>query len=158
MATDRADLLRELNGDVWQPLRAAYAARDAEAFLALHAPDLIRASATNHTIFGLERYAAQVRPWFAGLAARGDLVEITFRFTERLVSADLAGERGVFRIVLQPIGGDRMVLYARFHTLSRKVDLRWRIAVDYDTNDGGSVDAKAFDAAVAEGDVERFTG
>ncbi len=35
-------LLIELNRDVWEPFRAAYRAYDAESYLALHTPDLIR--------------------------------------------------------------------------------------------------------------------
>jgi ketosteroid isomerase-like protein len=147
MPLDRTGLLRELNGDVWHPLRAAYAAHDADAFLALHLPDLIRASGTNHTVSGLASYATSVRSWFAGLAARRDAAEITFRFTERLVQDDVASERGVFRIVVQPIGADRLVLYGRFHTLTRRSGAGWRIAADYDTDERGSVGPADFDAA-----------
>ncbi|MEV4517654.1 DUF4440 domain-containing protein [Dactylosporangium sp. NPDC049525] len=152
------ELLRELNNELWRPFRAAYRARDAAAFLALHAPDAIRASGTNGTVHGLSDYAAQVEPWFAGLAARNDAADIAFRFTERVAAADLASERGVYRIVIEPVGADRLVFHGRFHTFARKVDGRWRIAVDYDTTDGGAVTAATFEAAAALEDVERFAG
>src|ERR1044071_7124808 len=112
-ASDRVELLRELNSDLWKPLSAAYAARDAAAFLALHTPDLVRASGTNGTVFGLGEYAAQVEPWFAGAAARGDALGITFRFTERLATRGLASERGVYRIVVEAVGTDRITFHGR---------------------------------------------
>ena len=150
------ELLRELNSDLWRPFRAAYRARDAAAFLALHTPDLIRASGTNGTVHGLGEYAAQVEPWFAGLAARNDAVDITFRFTERVATPALASERGVYRIVVEPVGGDRLTFHGRFHTFARKVGEAWRIAVDYDTTDAGVVTAATFEAAAAIDDVARF--
>jgi ketosteroid isomerase-like protein len=153
---DRAELLRELNSDVWEPFRAAYAACDTDAFLALHTPDLIRASGTDGTVFGLSGYAAQVRPWFAGMAARGDRLDITFRFAERVAAQDLASERGVYRIVLEPVGADRVTFHGRFHTFTRKVGAAWRIAVDYDTNDAGVVTSATYEAAAAQDDIERF--
>ncbi|GAB3846122.1 DUF4440 domain-containing protein [Dactylosporangium cerinum] len=155
---DRTELLRELNNELWRPFRAAYAARDAAAFLALHSPDLIRASGTDGTVFGLDRYAAQVEPWFAGMAARGDVLDITFRFTERIAAPDLASERGVYRIVVAPVGADRLTFHGRFHTFARKVGGSWRIAVDYDSTDAGAVSAATYEAAAALDDVERFAG
>lgn len=156
VASDRVGLLRELNRDLWGPFRAAYAACDAAAFLALHTPDLMRASGTDGTVFGLGEYAAQVEPWFAGMASRGDVLDITFRFTERVAAGDLASERGVYRIVVEAVGADRITFHGRFHTFARKVGGAWRVAVDYDTADGGAVTAATYEAAAALEDVERF--
>jgi ketosteroid isomerase-like protein len=143
------ELLRELNSDLWRPFRAAYRARDAAAFLALHTPDLIRVNGTAGTVHGLSTYAARIEPRFAGLAARNDAVDIAFRFTERVADGDLASERGVYRLVIEPIGGDRLTYYGRFHTFARKVGGTWRIAVDYVTD-------ATFEAAAALDDVDRF--
>lgn len=151
------ELLRELNRDLWQPFRAAYAARDAAAFFALHAPDLIRASGTDGKVYDLGAYEEQVAPWFAGMAARGDTLDITFRFTERVAAEDLASERGVYRIVIDPVGAERLVFHGRFHTFARKVGGQWRIAVDYDTTDAGAVTAATYEDAAAIDDVGRFT-
>lgn len=133
------DLTSELNRDVWQPFRAAYAAGDADAFLDLHAPDLIRAGGPAKEVLDLAAYGAQVREWFALVAAKGDRLAIDFRFTERLVAGELASERGVYRITLTPATGDGIVLFGRFHTFARRIDGRWRIAVDYDSTGSGTV-------------------
>jgi hypothetical protein len=89
-------LLREVNSDVWHAFTSAYAARDATAFLAVHAPDLIRA------------------------------------------------------------GGEERLFYGRFHTFARKEEGRWRIAVDYDSDEGGTIDDAAFAAGTEMDDVAAF--
>lgn len=140
------ELLAELDRDVWQAFRRAYAARDADAFLALHTPDLIRAGGPARQVQGLADYAAETTGWIAELTGRGDGIDIEFRFTERLAAGDLASEQGVYRISVSPAGAADTVFHGRFHTFARRTDGRWRIAVDYDANDG-SVDAATFTAA-----------
>jgi uncharacterized protein (TIGR02246 family) len=151
-----AELLGELNRDVWHAFRRTYAARDAAGFLALHLPDLVRAGGPARQVHGFEEYAAQTAEWFAGLAERGDGIDIDFRFVERIASAGLASERGVYRITAVPASGERRVFYGRFHTFARKVDGHWRIAVDYDSDDGGTVGAETFSAGAGIDDVAAF--
>jgi ketosteroid isomerase-like protein len=150
------DVLRDLNEGLWRPFRAAYRARDAAAFLAMHTSDLIRAGAGDGSVLDLAAYDAQVTPWFAGLAARGDTLDITFRFTERIGAAGLASERGVYRITLEAVGTQPQVFYGRFHTFARKVDGQWRVAVDYDTNEGRTVTEDTFTAATPIDDLTPF--
>jgi hypothetical protein len=38
-------------------------------------------------------------------------------------------------------------MYGRFHTFARKTDGRWRIAVDYDSDENATVTADDFAAA-----------
>jgi ketosteroid isomerase-like protein len=134
-----SEALLELNRDVWEPFRAAYRAYDGDAYLALQAPDLIRAGGPRGLVQGYAEVAAETGPWFAEAARRAQPLAIDFRFTERLATAELASERGIYRIE----AGDA-VFHGRFHTFCRRVDGRWRIAVDYDTNDA---DEAAFAAA-----------
>jgi ketosteroid isomerase-like protein len=135
-------LLEELNRDVWEPFRAAYRAYDTEAYLALHTPDLIRVGGPRRTVQGYAEVAAETAPWFADAAGRSLPIGIDFRFTERLATGDLASERGIYRIEV----GDK-VLHGRFHTFSRRVDGRWRIAVDYDSDDDATIDESTWSAA-----------
>lgn len=137
--TDLA-LLTELNEQVWEPFRAAYAAADTERYLALHERDLIRAGGPRRLVQSYRDVAAETGPWFDGARERGLALSIEFRFVERLADGDLASERGIFRI---SAGSD--LFYGRFHTFCRRVDGRWRIAVDYDTADGA--DEESFAAA-----------
>jgi ketosteroid isomerase-like protein len=152
------DLLHELNRDIWHPFVASYGALDAPAFLALHTPDFIRAGGPTREILGFAEYAAQTEKFFADVAGRGDALGVDFRFTERIAAGQLASERGVFQISVTLAAGGQRQLYARFHTFARKIDERWRLAVDYDTTDGGTVDAASFAAGVEITDVAAFAG
>lgn len=129
--------------EVWEPFRSAYAAGDADAFLALHAPDLIRAGGPGGEVLDLEGYGKQIGDFFALVAERGDRAAIDLRFTERLSSGDLASERGVTRITMSLTDGTQRVSYARFHVLLRRTGGRWRIVADYDSPAEGSAEAYA---------------
>jgi ketosteroid isomerase-like protein len=144
-------LLTELNRDVWQPFRTAYRAYDTEAYLALHTPDLIRVGGPRRTVQGYAEMAAETGPWFADAAAKRLPLAIDFRFTERLASGELASERGIYRIEV----GDE-VIHGRFHTFSRKVDGRWHLAVDYDSDDGATIDESTWSAAQPIDDLTAF--
>jgi ketosteroid isomerase-like protein len=149
-----ADLLDQLNRDIWHPFAAAYGGLDADAFMALNHPDVVHVDGTGGHITGYDEYAAQMRAFFAMVAERGDRIGIEFRFQERIAAGEHASERGLFRLSVAPADGDPRERYGRFHTIARRVDGRWRFAVDYDTAE--DADADAFAAAAPVDDVERF--
>ncbi|GLY54246.1 DUF4440 domain-containing protein [Lentzea sp. NBRC 102530] len=150
------DLVRQLNDDVWHPFRLAYGKLDAPAFLSLYSPDLIRAGGPAKEVLGYAEFAAQTESWFAELAERGSAVSISFRFVERIVAGDVASERGIFQLVATRADGDGRTFYGRFHTYSRRTDGRWRICVDYDTNERSETLEEEFQAAAAVDDVDAF--
>jgi ketosteroid isomerase-like protein len=151
------DLLRQLNDDVWHPFRLAYAKLDAAAFLDLHAPELIRASSQAKQVFGFADYSDQIEKWFADLADRGSSVTISFRFVERIAANELACERGIFQIVSKRADGDERTFYGRFHTYARRADGRWRLCVDYDTDERSESLEEEYLTAVGIDDVEAFS-
>ncbi|MFS8101648.1 hypothetical protein LFM09_31430 [Lentzea alba] len=150
-------LLRQLNEDIWHPFRLAYANLDAPAFLGLHAPELIRAGGQAQQVFGFEEYSDQTTKWFAELAGRGSRVAISFRFVERIAAKDIASERGIFQILSKRANGDERTFYGRFHTYARPTGGRWRICVDYDTDERSATLEEEFLAAADVDDVEAFS-
>src|SRR3954454_16830978 len=75
--------LSELNRDVWAPFRAAYAHGDPEAFIALHAPDVIRVEGNGGREGGFGEAAGRLRDWFQWVAVQEGELDIRFRFLER---------------------------------------------------------------------------
>jgi ketosteroid isomerase-like protein len=142
-----ADLLVEINRDVWIPFRRAYANRDAEAFIALHANDVIRVEGNGGWVGGFDEYAARLREWFQWVEVQEGSLDIRFRFLERHASQDAVSERGVYRLALTYPEADVRLWFGRFHTVSRKRGGVWRIAFDYDSDEGGTVDETTFDSA-----------
>jgi ketosteroid isomerase-like protein len=148
-------VLNALNADIWHPFQEAYADHDAKRFLALYSTDLIRAGGPTKEVIDYDMFAAQMTQWFSDTTERGAYLNIEFRFSERLASAVLASERGVFRITASK-DDDRRVFYGRFHTLARHVDGRWLLVADYDSDEGGTISDEAFAACVAIDDVSPF--
>jgi ketosteroid isomerase-like protein len=138
------DLLTEINRDVWIPFRAAYAAGDPEAFIPLHGKDVIRVEGNGGWVGGFEEYAVRLREWFQWVAVQEGGLDIQFRFTERHASADAASERGVYRLTLTYPDADERVWFGRFHTISRKRRGVWRIVLDYDSDEDGTVNESTF--------------
>jgi ketosteroid isomerase-like protein len=143
-----ADLHAELNRDVWIPFSAAYADRDPEAFIALHDPGVIRVEGNGGWVGGFDEYAGRLREWFQWVAVQEGSLDIRFRFTERHASADAASERGVYRLALGYPDADERLWYGRFHTICRKRDGVWRIVLDYDSDEDGTIGEEAFLAAL----------
>ena len=125
----------------------AYAQRDATAFAQLHAPELVRVEAASRWAGNLEAYLERTAAFFDDMTRRGGTIAITFRFVERVVDGPIASERGVYRIDMTLPGEAERVFYGRFHTFARKSDGHWRIVVDYDTTDAGTVNEDTFAAA-----------
>jgi ketosteroid isomerase-like protein len=153
-----AGFLRELNRDVWRAFVAAYAACDVAGFMDLYSQDLIRAGGPVKQVYGFDDYAAQTGEWFAEVTARGDSIGIEFRFLERIARDDLASERGIYKITAGQASGESRLFYGQFHTFARKDGGRWRIAVDYDSTEGGTITEATFAAAAGVDDVEAFAG
>lgn len=126
----------QIEKDVWIPLLAASSAFDAEAFLALQSRDLVRVSTASGEVYGLERYAREIREGFARAKARGVSRTSTLRFLTRIASGDLAHETGYFRSETKLAGGDTRVRFTRFEFVLRRERGRWRILLDKDAPEG----------------------
>lgn len=149
-------LLAELNRDLWLPFQEAYRDGDPEKYLALHLPDFIRGEGNAKVVRTLEEYADGVRRSFAIWAERQLTIDLQFRFLERIVKGAQASERGIYQFVLTGPDGKVQRFHGQFHTFARKVDGRWRFAVDYDSNEGGTIDEARYLAAAAVDDLSRF--
>jgi ketosteroid isomerase-like protein len=152
-AENMANLLDELNNDIWLPFSHAYAEGDIERYLGLHAPDFTWIRAEERIIEGLDDYRARIRQSFANLPA-GITLYLAFRFTERIVSPLLASERGIARMSGDGPRGPLPVRYSRFHTIARRDSDHWRLVVDYD---GGPADPADFETAHPVDDQAPFT-
>ncbi|SMD14201.1 hypothetical protein [Lentzea albidocapillata] len=80
-------------------------------------------------MLGFAEFAGQTEKWFGELADRGSSVIMD---------------------------GDGRTFYGRFHTYSRRTDERWRICVDYDTDERSATLDEEFHAAIDVDDVEAF--
>ncbi|GIG62624.1 hypothetical protein Lfu02_69960 [Longispora fulva] len=140
-----SDPRTELDREFWHPFSATFAAGDLAAHMALHTPDVIRVEADHGWLGGLAEYTRRTGEFLAEMSALGTKVDLQFRFSERHITSDLASERGVYRLNLTTNDEQRSV-YGSFHTIARKQDGNWRLAVDYSSNEGGTITAEDFEA------------
>lgn len=150
------ELLAELNAQIWIPFHEAYRDGEPEKYLALHRPEFIRGEGTTKVVRTLDEYAVGVRRSFEIWKERGLKIDLQFRFLERIVKGAQASERGIYQFTLASPDGQTETFYGQFHTFSRKVDGRWQLVVDYDSNEGGTIDAAKYHAAAAVDDFSRF--
>ena len=141
------DAQRLINEQVWRPFIQAYENSDAEAFLDVHAGDVIRILRDSKEILPRAIYAENLRQNMAG-NARGDMQrDIELRFTERFADGDLAFEAGYYRVITSFGADEQYTYYGRFHVVLRRENGRWKILLDSDTNDGGRIGAADFQQA-----------
>jgi ketosteroid isomerase-like protein/dienelactone hydrolase len=138
--------LREINRDIWQPFSEAYAANDAEKYLQLHIPEFIRANGGQWAgVRNLSEYGVSVRKNFTQNQAEGRKAAIDFTFFERTAGPDMATERGVYRYTSFETAGTQYY-YGQFHVFHRKIGGKWKIAVDYDSDESGTIGRDNFEA------------
>lgn len=82
-------------------------------------------------------------------AAAKDQIKHTFelRFTERISSGNLAYEVGYFKNESTIPSGEKRSSYGKFHVTLRKEIGHWKILVDSDSNEGGTITEEMFQAA-----------
>lgn len=146
--------LQAINRDVWQPFSEAFASGDVEKYINLHAADFLRVGGRG--ILTKDQYAAQQRSSFKRMKERSVAVAIDFRLVERIVSRHHASERGIFRTISNKGKADEHSYYGKFHVLFRKENGTWKILMDYDSDESGTINAKSFDAAHALEDFPKY--
>lgn len=141
--------LKEINRDIWVPFSEAYATNDADKYIALHTPDLIRATGGDGAeVKNLAEYGQSSQMHFQRNNADNREVEIAFNFFERIAGEDMASERGIYRFTSFGADGKRQHFYGRFHVFLRKMGGTWKIAVDYDSDEDGTIDEADFTAGL----------
>lgn len=149
-------LLTELNRDIWTPYTAAFNTQEPEKYLGLLAPDFVRIEGDQLVIRPRAEYVARLRRSFDDWKDRDLRPEFEFRFTERIVRGSLASERGIYQFVLYDPEGNTERYFGTFHLLARKIDDAWKITVEYDSNEEGSITRTEFLRAAALTDFSRF--
>lgn len=138
--------LQEINRDIWAPFMEAYATYDADKYIALHTADFIRAQGDEQSTSSLAEYRTRISASFQRGQERGGQTRLDFRFFERFSNGKTASERGIYQYTYILKNGEALTGYGRFHMFLRKENGHWKIAVDYDSSDGGTVGEADFRA------------
>lgn len=138
------NIQQEINDQVWKPFIQTFNDRDTKGFMALHSKDAVRSPRDAKAIWNWnEYYQNQERGDLRGKSS-GSKRQLELRFTERIASTDLALEVGVYKTTSIATDGIAKSFYGRFHVVLRKENGFWKILVDTDSSEGGSISEKDF--------------
>jgi ketosteroid isomerase-like protein len=137
----------EINKHVWEPFIASFNSHQADAFMAVHSKDAVRSARDGKTVWNWDEYKkSQTEGDQEDIKAKRKRT-LTLRFTERIASNDLAVEVGVYKTSYLLADGKTMDYYGRFHVVLRKENGIWKILVDTDSSENGTIGEKDFMAA-----------
>lgn len=120
---------KEVNQQLWLNFKTAFESRDATLFNSLHTDDVMRIT-PNGIRVGNE-YKDLVKRNYAMKDAPKRTID--FWIEHRVYTGKNAYEIGYFRII-STVDGQSSEYYGRFSVTLRKVDGRWLIAQDWDTD------------------------
>lgn len=145
---------KAINNDVWKPFSEAFSTNNAEKYLALHTADMLRVG--SNTILTKQQYTAEQHRYFAWRKEKSIGIMIEFRLTERAVTSTFASERGIYHTISNKGTPNERNHYGKFHVLFRKENGTWKITMDYDSDEKGTINAKSFEEAFALEDYSKY--
>lgn len=142
---------KEIDEQVWKPFTEAIMNQNVSAFAALHSNDLVRAEINSKKVFGLAEYKKRMEEnwpkWKESIQKNKTKYTFELRFTERIANENTAYEIGYFKNETINSNGEKHIGYGKFHVVLRKESGTWKILVDSDSNEGGSITGEMFMAA-----------
>lgn len=138
---------KRINEQVWKPFSEAYLQLDAQRYLDLHAVDFLRIG--DGRILTKQQYTEQQIRNFQRYKQQGITLAIDFRLVERIVNENFASERGIFCTIAHKGTPKEQRYYGKFHVIMRKEQSTWKITMDYDSDERGTINAKSFEEAFA---------
>jgi hypothetical protein len=148
-----------INRDVWQPFSDAYSKSNVGQYLGLHSADFLRVG--DGRILKKPEFMIEQRITFKRWRERSINLTISFRFTERIASRSHASERGVFCTTAlfkdDKTGAMKEErYYGQFHVLLRKERTSWKLTMDYDSDENGTINEQSFNQAHALDAFEKY--
>ncbi len=127
-----------INKDVWLNFMEAYENKDASLFNQIHTDDVLRISPDRNVMHIGQEYKDRNLETFNRWNERKIKQKIEFSFLSRSRKKDWAYEVGIFKLTRYG-RGQSQTYYGKFHVTLKKVDGLWKIYIDSDTNENGTI-------------------
>jgi ketosteroid isomerase-like protein len=141
------DFKKEINEQVWKPFIAGFTNGDTDQFMSVHSKELVRSPRDSKSIQTWDEYYQGTKTGNDRRKTSGRKSEIELRFTERIATSQQAIDVGIYKTTSIAGDGQRRSFYGRFHVVLRKESGVWKILVDMDSSEGGTISEQAFTAA-----------
>ena len=140
---------------VWDKFYKAFETLDYTLMADIHSKDLVRVSGGKR-ILDYDTYIKNYKIGFEQSKETNQTSNISLRFFERLNNDTTASERGIYRLIRNKGTKDEKAYYGQFHVLFKKINGEWKITLDYDSSEGGTIGEDDFNKAFAINDFEKF--
>lgn len=137
----------QINRQVWYPFVAAYNSLDDEAFMKLHEADVIRVVRDRKEMMVGADYAKAMKMNADWNKENAVTRQIEFSFLERVAKDDTAFEVGYYKVT-NVRGGEKRSFYGIFTVVMKKKNGIWKILLDSDTSNQGTVKEADFQKGV----------
>lgn len=138
------DIQKEINDQVWKPFIKTFNNRDTDGFMAVHSKEAVRSPRDAKTVWNWNEYYQEQKKGDDHGKISGSKRALELRFTERIANKDLAVDVGIYKVTVTQKGGEIQSFYGRFHVVLKKEMNQWKILVDTDSSEGGTIDEKRF--------------
>jgi ketosteroid isomerase-like protein len=140
-----------INLQVWKPFTTAIMNQDVATFVSLHSKDLIRVERDQKNLLDLKAYQSGMEAgwpgWKESIKKSNQKYVFELRFLERISNGTQAFEVGYFKNEVTTATGEKRISYGKFMVALRKEDGKWKILVDSDTRENGTITDEMFAAA-----------
>lgn len=147
------ECLTNINNEIWLNFTKAFETFDYELFASLHSNDLVR-------VGGNSKLLRNKTDYINGYANRWETNKtpqtISFRFLERICNETKASERGIYKLTVNKGLPNEQSFYGKFHVIMVKENNQWKLLVDYDSNEGNTINEKSYNSAFAIDDFEKY--
>jgi Domain of unknown function (DUF4440) len=139
----------------WSKFYKAFETLDYTLMAEIHSKDLVRVSGGKR-IIDYNTYISNYKASFQRDKDAKQTSNISLRFFERINNDSTASERGIYKLVRNKGTEKEQAYYGQFHVLFKKIDGEWKITMDYDSSEGGTISEDDYNKAYAINDFETF--
>lgn len=140
-----------INKDVWYNFMQAYRDLDASLFNEIHTDDVLRVSIDQGQLLIGQEYKDKNLETFNNWNSRKLKQKILFSFLKRIQKGDWAHEVGIFRLTRYNNNRSKFY-YGKFNVTLKKIDGTWKIYIDSDTYEEGTIGESDF----IQGDILKY--
>jgi ketosteroid isomerase-like protein len=141
------DHQKSINEQVWKPFIEGFRNGDTDQFMNVHSKELVRSPRDSKSIQTWEEYYEGTKRGNERRKTSGRKSDIELRFNERISTDTQAIDVGIYKTTSIAPDGQQRSFYGRFHVVLRKEAGVWKILVDTDSSEGGTIGEKDFLAA-----------
>ena len=146
--------LKEIN-KTWEKFYLAFDSLNYRPMAEIHSKELVRI-AGGETISDYDSYISSYKTRFKVAREQNAINNISLRFFERINNDSTASERGIYRLKILNKQGTEQTYFGQFHVIFKKVNGVWKIVMDYDSNEGGTIGVNDYNKAQAIDDFNKF--